>query len=95
MDISAVLKNLVSITNFNQGHASKYFARVKNGESFVVMKNNSAVAVIVSPDEYMLLREIARNCRLSLESKEKNWQEKIKPLVEELQKVDGESEAVK
>lgn len=56
MDISGVSKKLVSITQFNRGQASPLFSRAKNGETLLVIKNNAPVAVILSVEEYELLR---------------------------------------
>ena len=36
------------------------FSRVKNGETLVVVKNNSPVAIILSPDEYELLQKFPK-----------------------------------
>lgn len=63
MDISNIISHLVPITRFNQGQASKYFQRVHAGESFVVIKNNMPIAVIISPDEYKLLQDLKRTCK--------------------------------
>lgn len=60
MDISRFIKNIVSITLFNKGKASQMFSRVKEGETLVVVKNNSPVAIILSPDEYELLQKFPK-----------------------------------
>ena len=60
MDISRFIKNIVSITLFNKGKASQMFSRVQKGETLVVVKNNTPVAIILSPEEYELLQEFPK-----------------------------------
>ncbi len=55
------LDDLVSVTMFNKGHASKIFDRVKAEGQLVVLKNNTPAAVIVSPEEYSRLTEAEEN----------------------------------
>lgn len=55
LHLSKVLKQLIPITQFNKGKASQLFSRVKDGETLVVMKNNVAVAVVISPEEYSII----------------------------------------
>ena len=47
-----LLNNLVSVTMFNQGQASKIFNRLHDEKQIVVLKNNVPTAVLLSPDEY-------------------------------------------
>ena len=47
-----MLNNLVSVTMFNQGQASKIFNRLQDEKQIVVLKNNVPTAVLLSPDEY-------------------------------------------
>ena len=60
MDISGVIEKIVPITLFNKGKASQQFSRVKNGETLVVVKNNVPVAIMVSPEEYILLQQLSK-----------------------------------
>lgn len=57
MDLTKVFKQLIPITQFNKGKASQLFARVQKGETLVVMKNNSPVAVVISPEEYVIIEK--------------------------------------
>ena len=57
MKLSKMLKQLIPITQFNKGKASQLFSRVKGGETLVVMKNNVAVAVVISPEEYSIIEK--------------------------------------
>ena len=68
MDISRMINHIVPITQFNKGKASQLFSRVHHGETLLVIKNNSPVAVILSPEEYELLRKITRVCAKSYEA---------------------------
>lgn len=47
-----LLNNLVSVTMFNQGQASKIFNRLQDEKQIVVLKYNVPTAVLLSPDEY-------------------------------------------
>ncbi|MBQ4601992.1 MAG: type II toxin-antitoxin system Phd/YefM family antitoxin [Clostridia bacterium] len=55
MNLSKVLNQLIPITQFNKGKASQLFSRVQEGETLIVMKNNVAVAVVISPEEYSII----------------------------------------
>lgn len=61
MNDSKILNNMVSITQFNKGQASKIFDRVKTEGRVVVLKNNAPSAIILSFDEYKRLTEIEEN----------------------------------
>lgn len=54
-----LLNNLVSVTMFNQGQASKIFNRLQDEKQIVVLKNNIPTAVLLSPDEYDRLLSLA------------------------------------
>lgn len=51
--VVSAIKNTVPLSYFNKGLAGKIFSDVKSHGSKVVMKNNSAEVVLVSPDEYV------------------------------------------
>ena len=55
------IDSMVPVTQFNKGHASKIFDRVKRDGQLVVLKNNAPSAVILSPAEYNRLTEIEEN----------------------------------
>ncbi len=55
MKISEVLEQLVPITQFNRGKAAQLFCRVKKGEPLVVIKNNTPVAIVISPEDYKII----------------------------------------
>ena len=54
-----LLNNLVSVTMFNQGQASKIFNRLHDEKQIVVLKNNVPTAILLSPDEYDRLLSLA------------------------------------
>lgn len=59
MDISTLLKNTVSISQFNKGQARKIFEEVKETGVKIVFKNNEPECVLISPDQFMnLMAEI-------------------------------------
>ncbi len=62
------LNSLVSITQFNKGQASKIFDRLNTEKQLIVLKNNVPSAVIISPEEYIRLSEIAEDYYLLTEA---------------------------
>ncbi len=62
------LNSLVPITQFNKGQASKIFDRLTNEKQLIVLKNNVPAAVILSPEEYIRLSEMAEDHYLALEA---------------------------
>lgn len=51
--VISAIKNTVPLSQFNRGLAGKIFSDVKTHSAKVVMKNNSAEVVLISPDEYL------------------------------------------
>jgi len=68
LDISRLINHIVPITQFNKGKASQLFSRANHGEALLVIKNNSPVAVILSPEEYNMLRDVTRLCNKAKEN---------------------------
>ena len=62
--VSKAITNTISISQFNKGLAGQIFADVKRDGAKVVMKNNTAEAVIVSPDEYVEIVEALNDYEL-------------------------------
>ena len=56
-ELTNVLKNIVSISMFNKGMAGKIFSDVKKGNTKIVMRNNEPECILLSPDEYIKLKE--------------------------------------
>ena len=65
----SMLDCLIPITQFNRGQASKIFDRLKDQKQLIVLKNNQASAVILSPEEFERLSEIEENYNLLVEAK--------------------------
>ena len=65
---TALLDNLVPVSQFNHGGASKAFSRVGEGNPVVVLKNNEPTAVIITPDDYKRLTEAAEDFALLQEA---------------------------
>ena len=51
--VISAIKNTIPLSQFNRGLAGKIFADVKTHGPKVVMKNNTAEVVLVSPSEYL------------------------------------------
>ncbi len=62
--VISAITNTVPITQFNRGLAGKIFEEVKKSGAKVVMKNNSAECVLLSPDEYVRLMDEINDARL-------------------------------
>ena len=65
---STLLNRFVPITNFNRGQSSRIFERLQSENQLIVLKNNQATAVILSPSEFTRLSEIEENYNLLLET---------------------------
>lgn len=62
--VTSAIKDTVSISLFNKGLAGKIFEEVKKNGAKVVMKNNTAECVLLSPDEYIRLIDEVNDARL-------------------------------
>lgn len=63
-NVSSAIRNTISISLFNRGLAGKIFEDVKRTGAKVVMKNNAAECVLMSPDEYASLMDEVNDARL-------------------------------
>ncbi len=63
-NITSAIRDTISISLFNRGLAGKIFDDVKQSGAKVVMKNNSAECVLMSPDEYVKLMDEVNDARL-------------------------------
>ena len=66
-----ILDRFITITSFNEGHASKIFERARSMGPLFVLKNNALEAVIVSPKDYARMSEAEENYALLLEATER------------------------
>lgn len=62
--VVSAITNTVPITQFNRGLAGKIFEDVKRSGAKVVMKNNAAECVLLSPEEYVRLMDEVNDARL-------------------------------
>lgn len=88
MDISNLCKCIVPITQFNKGKASQNFARATNGESLLVIKNNVPVAVVLSLEEYNLLRAFSKICKKHADNGVAIKEEELQSLLKKLEALD-------
>jgi len=66
--IRGAIENTVSISQFNKGLAGRIFEEVKHFGAKVVMKNNTAECVLLSPEEYVRLIDEVNDARLLAEA---------------------------
>ena len=64
IDITSAINNTVPISAFNKGLAGKIFEDVKRCGAKVVMKNNTAECVLLSPEEYIRLVDEVNDAKL-------------------------------
>lgn len=62
--VLSAITNTISISSFNRGLAGKIFDEVKKCGAKVVMKNNTAECVLLSPEEYVRLMDEVNDARL-------------------------------
>ncbi len=62
--IVGVIERTISISLFNRGLAGKIFEEVKRTGAKVVMKNNAAECVLMSPEEYVRLMDEVEDAKL-------------------------------
>lgn len=60
----SAIRDTISISQFNRGFAGKIFEEVKQTGAKVVMKNNAAECVLLSPEEYLRLMDEVNDARL-------------------------------
>ena len=56
-NLTSAINNTVPISQFNRGLAGKIFEDVRKFGAKVVMKNNTAECVLMSPEEYVALMD--------------------------------------
>lgn len=77
------MDHLVSISALNQGQASKVLNRVTDEHEIIILKNNQAKAVIISPDQFRSYAELAEICSVIVEEKliSEDQEQKIRALL--------------
>lgn len=68
-NVLSLIQNIVPVSRFNRGEATKIFDELKNSGPKVVIKNNAPVSVIMSPEEYARILEEHEDLELLLESR--------------------------
>lgn len=71
IDMTSTIKNTISISQFNRGLAGKIFEEVRQAGAKVVMKNNAAECVLLSPEQYLELVEEVNDARLLMIANER------------------------
>ena len=67
--VRSMLENTVPISMFNKGMAGKIFESVKQSGTKVVMKNNVAECVLLSPEEYIAIIDELEDMYLMAEAR--------------------------
>ena len=63
-----IIDNIVPISTFSRGGASKAFAKARNDAPVVVVKNNEPIAIVSTPQEYAYLTELEEDYALMIEA---------------------------
>ena len=63
-NVESAIRNTIPITMFNRGLAGKVFEEVRQSGAKVVMKNNVAECVLLSPEEYLRMIDELNEARL-------------------------------
>lgn len=63
INITSAIRDTISISLFDHGLAGKIFEEVKQSGAKVVMKNNVAECVLLSPEEYIRLMDAVNDAR--------------------------------
>jgi len=66
--VASLLKQVVPISRFNKGEASRIFDEVKQEGVKVVIKNNDPICVLISIDKFLDLEEKMENMQLLTEA---------------------------
>ena len=93
--VASAITNTVPISQFNRGLAGKIFDEVKKYGAKVVMKNNVAECVLLSPEEYMRMVDVIEDAHLCAitEARMEHFDPENTVSFEEVNKKAGISEA--
>ena len=64
MNVTSAIRDTVSISDLNRGLAGKIFEEVRKAGAKVVMKNNAAECVLLSPEEYVRMMDELEEAKL-------------------------------
>ncbi len=70
-DMRNLMDAMVPISRFNKGEACKIFEEVTRSGVKIVVKNNKPTCVLINPDKYKELMEIAENYQLLVEAEQR------------------------
>lgn len=62
--VMSAIRNTVPISYFNKGMAGKIFSDVEKNGPKVVMKNNKAACVLLSPEDYVKFMDALNDAKL-------------------------------
>ena len=65
-NVLSAINRTLSISLFNRGLAGQIFSEVRRTGAKVVMKNNTAECVLLSPEEYVSLMDEVNDARLTV-----------------------------
>ena len=68
MNVVSAIRDTIPISQFNRGQAGQIFRYVHDTGAKVVMKNNVAEGVILSPEEYTQLIDELADAQLEIEA---------------------------
>lgn len=71
MNTANLLESIVPISTLNHGGASRTINAVKHNRPAVIMRNNRPAAVIITPEDYTRLLEIAEDYELYMLAKDR------------------------
>lgn len=80
---SDLMDHMVPISALSQGQASKVLNKVTDEHEIIILKNNQAKAVIISPDQFRSYSELAEICNTIIEEKlvPKDKEQRIRTLL--------------
>ncbi len=70
-NIASAIRDTVQISLFIRGLAGKIFEEVRKSGAKVVMKNNAAECVLLSPEEYISLMDEVNDAKLFIMASER------------------------
>ncbi|MFH1879675.1 MAG: type II toxin-antitoxin system Phd/YefM family antitoxin, partial [Bacillota bacterium] len=66
--LKTVINNIIPVSRFNRGEASKIFDEVIASGTKVVLKNNTPTCFLVSPEEYTVIMDELEDLQLFKEA---------------------------
>ncbi|HAL74988.1 MAG TPA: prevent-host-death protein [Clostridiales bacterium] len=79
--VASLLKQVVPVSRFNKGEASKIFDEVKQEGVKVVIKNNAPICVLISIDKFLELDEKMEDMQLLNEALQREKMAQDSPMI--------------